>query len=477
MVFSSILFLSVFLPVFLLLYLLVSKTYMHSTTKENMLVLFFSILFYAWGAPKFVFLLLAILYVNFYVVKWMHQSEKHAKCFFALSLFINIGLLAYFKYANFFVGNLNSFLSAIGKEPVSWVDVALPIGISFFTFQSISYTIDVYRGDNKPIGSVLNYFLYILMFPQLIAGPIIRYNSIADSLCKRESTWADRIYGIYVFSVGLAKKVLIANVLGEYVDGVFDNSISQADTLTLWLVMISYSFQIYFDFSGYSDMAIGLGRVMGFRFPENFDCPYISQSITEFWRRWHITLGNWLFNYIYKPLGGSRVDSKFRVAINLMIVFFVSGLWHGAAWNFVVWGLWHGVFIVMDKFFLNKIFTYVNKYVRIFFTYIVILIGWCMFRADNLSDALVLIIGMFAFQDGSNALLIDKQFVTTFVLASMFAFVCASNFGNRLMQMLYSEQMTSRRCVSNASVALLLMIVSISYITASGFNPFIYFRF
>jgi alginate O-acetyltransferase complex protein AlgI len=274
---------------------------------------------------------------------------KRRKFFLTLSLIFNLGLLIYFKYANFFVENLDSILNSFGLKSVVWTKIALPIGISFFTFQKITYTVDVFRKVHAPLKKVWDYAFYILMFPHLIAGPIVRFNLIADQIEDREynETTDNRLTGFFRFTVGLAKKVLIANVLGEQVDKIFALSGGDLTSSLAWIGIVAYTFQIYYDFSGYSDMAIGLARMIGFDFPENFNNPYISQSITEFWRRWHMTLGRFMKDYLYIPLGGNKV-STVRLYFNLWVVFLLSGLWHGAAWNFVLWGAYQGIFLVAD---------------------------------------------------------------------------------------------------------------------------------
>ncbi|MBW6461207.1 MAG: MBOAT family protein, partial [Bacteroidales bacterium] len=315
MVFSSALFLVIFLPVFLIVYYLLPRYF------KNLWVLLASVIFYAWGAPDFFFIVLGAIVVDFYLVRHIPGSNRQLKRLLTgISIFLNVGLLAYFKYANFFVENLNSILGQIGMQPAGWTAVALPIGISFFTFQKITYTVDVYRGLHQPLQRVTDYAMYILMFPQLIAGPIVRYNEVADQLVDRRAneTAENRLAGFFRFVIGLSKKVLIANVLGAEADKVFALDAAGMATGTAWIGVIAYAFQIYFDFSGYSDMAIGLGRMIGFRFPENFNNPYISQSITEFWRRWHMTLGRFMRDYLYIPLGGNKVR-PFRLYVNLWL--------------------------------------------------------------------------------------------------------------------------------------------------------------
>lgn len=472
MVFSSILFIYIFLPVFLVLYHLVG------TRLKNVVVLGASIFFYAWGAPNFVFLILASLIANFFIVKQLGKSSN-PKLFVALSVIINIGMLAYFKYANFFIGNVNYLIQQAGLQPVKWVDVALPIGISFFTFHSLTYTIDVYRNVNKPLEKLSDYLLYILMFPQLIAGPIVRFNTIAGDIADRTAneTLENKLFGFYRFIIGLSKKILIANVLGEQVDMMYAMPTDQVDSGIAWLAVIAYSFQIYFDFSGYSDMSIGLGKMIGFRFPENFDNPYISQSITEFWRRWHMTLGQFMKYYLYIPLGGNRVSTQRRLYFNLALVFLLSGLWHGASWNFVIWGAWHGLFLILDRLFLERVTKYIGLLPRVLLTYIVVLVGWVFFRIENLRQALFYIKKMFSFDFNLPDGLFSTEFITTLVIGFLFAFITLFGFGQRFQKQAFYSMLKPREHLIYAVVSLLFLIICTGYITASGFNPFIYFRF
>ena len=334
MVFSSIEFLFYFLPIVLLIYYIVPKG------AKNFVLLVASLAFYAWGAPDFFLIFIVSMLCNFLITKKLHNTAeiKPRKLWLTLSLILNIGLLAYFKYMNFFMDNLNALLDLSHHSTLQFARVALPIGISFFTFQSISYTVDVYRKVSEPLRRWYDYMLYISLFPQLIAGPIIRYNTIADQLVDRDIPMAGRVEGFRRFTIGLGKKVLIANTLAVVADEVFAMDFHTMSSGTAWIGILAYTFQIYFDFSGYSDMAIGIGRMLGFRFSENFNVPYISQSISEFWRRWHITLGGFMKEYLYIPLGGNRI-SKGRTFFNLWLVFLISGLWHGASWTFVLWGV------------------------------------------------------------------------------------------------------------------------------------------
>ena len=405
MVFSSNIFLLYFMPAFFLVYFLMPRK------TRNYVLLLASLIFYAWGAPEFIIQLIVSLIANFFIVRWMCKTEKTSakKWLCALSIIISLGLLFFYKYGNFTMQNLNALLGLTGHAPLSWKRIMLPIGISFFSFQSVTYTLDTYRGVNQPMKKLSDYMLYITMFPQLIAGPIVRYTDVADQIRQRESTMADRLQGFYRFVIGLCKKILIADVLGLRVDQMLGaanidaaglsevvSRIASLDTGSAWLVALAYTFQIYFDFAGYSDMAIGLGRIMGFTFPENFDNPYTSRSITEFWRRWHKTLGAFIMNYLYIPLGGNRKGTfgsfciiiviaaiavflsgswwvgaalgllavilvlvaifkpekrrNITTEINRMDTMLLGGLWHGASWNFMIWGGLNGLGMVFYRF-------------------------------------------------------------------------------------------------------------------------------
>ncbi len=473
MVFSSSLFIFYFLPVFLLAYYLSDKRY------KNIILLIASIFFYAWGAPKFIFIVLASITLDFYLVRWMYRSTgRKRKQIVTLSVIHNIALLGYFKYANFFVDNLNAILQNVGAGEISWAGVALPIGISFFTFQKMTYPIDVYRKVHGPLDNVWDFAMYILMFPQLIAGPIVRYVEVADQINDRQANenLDNRLTGFFRFTIGLAKKVLIANVLGEYVDKVFALSPAELTTPLAWIGVVAYAFQIYYDFSGYSDMAIGLGRMIGFEFPENFNNPYISQSISEFWRRWHMTLGRFMKGYLYIPLGGNRV-STLRMYFNLWLVFLLSGFWHGAAWNFVVWGAFHGTFLVLDRLFLLKVYKKIGKIPSIVITFFITLIGWVLFRADGLPAAWSYLGQMFALDFTATAFDFDQRFWTMLALGALFAFYGGFRAIEAWQVRVFSKQQNDRIILTMAAGGLLLLIICASSITSQGFNPFIYFRF
>ncbi len=473
MVFSSSLFLVYFLPLFITIYILLPRV------AKNPFILVSSIFFYAWGAPDFIFIVLGTIVADFYIVKLMHHAQGKKKIWWAsFSVILNIGLLGYFKYANFFVDNINYLFEAIGWQQVKWMEVALPIGISFFTFQKITYAIDVYRKVHEPLSKVTDYAMYILMFPQLIAGPIVRYNEIAGQIVDRrehENT-SNRITGFFRFIIGLAKKVLIANVLGEQVDLIFAVDPGSLTTATAWLGVIAYAFQIYFDFSGYSDMAIGIGRMIGFKFPENFNNPYVSQSITEFWRRWHITLGRFMKNYLYIPLGGNRVSTP-RLFFNLWIVFLISGLWHGAAWNFVIWGAFHGLFLVLDRLFLLKFYKKIGKIPSVVITFFISLVGWVFFRSETLPQALTFLEKMFS--ANGNLVQVDtgQKFIFIFILAVIFSFMAVVPGVEKWQENILGYKEKLSRIVWMTLFSILFYFICLASVTSSGFNPFIYFRF
>lgn len=470
MVFAGITFLVYVLPLFLLAYHLVPNKL------KNGFVLAFSIFFYAWGGPKFIFAILGTTFLDFFLVNAMHTSKaaSRKKLLLILSLCLNVGLLFYFKYSNFFVENFNRVLGL----DMQLAKVILPIGISFYTFESLTYVLDVYRGVHKPLKNFWQYQTYILLFPKLIAGPIVRYHDIADQITNREKNYTPdiKLSGFFIFCLGLAKKAILANTLGMQADAVFALPAEQIDTAAAWVGALAYTFQIYFDFSGYSDMAIGLCKIMGFRIPENFNNPYLSSGITDFWRRWHITLGAWMKNYLYIPLGGNKV-TEIKLYRNLIVVFLLSGFWHGASWNFIIWGAYHGVFLILERLFLGKVLEKAGKWIAVPFTFIIVVTGWVFFRNEDFSYASAVIAKMYSFSffDGKFALQNDFMVMATLALVvSWFAF----NSKTQQFQMrLYGEKFsnTGRWMVLAGSIA--LFYISLSFITALNFNPFIYFRF
>ena len=473
MVFSSITFLLYFLPIFLVVYIALPKFL------KNTWILLTSCVFYAWGAPQFLFVVLISAIVDFYLVRWMHNQQilKRKRAILFLSIFMNVGLLAYFKYANFFIENVNSAFSSLGMGEIAWTEIALPVGISFYTFQTLTYSIDIYRGTDKPLARLDNYLLYILSFPQLIAGPIVRFGLVAQQLVSRPDTIDDKLYGFYRFCLGLGKKVLIANVLGRQAEFFLDLPAAELSTADAWFGMLCFTFQIYFDFAGYSDMAIGLGRMMGFTFPENFNNPYNSRSISEFWQRWHITLGTWMRDYLYIPLGGNRVKNG-RLYTNLLIVFVISGFWHGDSWNFVLWGLFHGTFLILDRLFLEKFLHRIGKIPSVLITFLIVVVGWAIFSIEDDVPHLYDYLGrMFAFDFSGISTGITVETLTILGIAALISFACISRLGNRIQSFIYSEKLNATHSIGITLASMVLFCVCVGYVTASGFNPFIYFRF
>jgi alginate O-acetyltransferase complex protein AlgI len=485
MVFSSNVFLLYFMPVFFLVYFILPRK------TRNYFLLLASLVFYAYGAPEFIIQLIVSTITSFYLVRWMNKVEQPGlkKLLCGVSIAIPIGLLLFYKYGNFTMENLNALLGLAGHAPLQWKKILLPIGISFFSFQSVTYTLDTYRKVNKPLERLSDYTLYITMFPQLIAGPIVRYCDVAEQIRQRESTLADRLQGFYRFVIGLCKKILIADVIGFRVDqmlgpavldasevGSFVARISTMDTGTAWLIALAYAFQIYFDFAGYSDMAIGLGRMMGFKFPENFDNPYTSRSITEFWRRWHKTLGAFIMNYLYIPLGGNR-KGKGRTYLNLWLCFLLSGLWHGASWNFVIWGALHGLFICSDKLFLGKVMKKIGAVPSVVLTFLTVTVIWVFFRIEDFGMAWIFVTRLFAFDFSGFAFVGNAHVYTILVMAAFFSFLTLTGWGKRLEQKVYYTDFTDRQHIWVWIVAAFAYFFCIAALNATSFSPFIYFRF
>jgi alginate O-acetyltransferase complex protein AlgI len=485
MVFNSSLFLLYFLPVFLIVYFLIAAKY------KNWFILLVSIFFYAWGAPKFVFFVAGSIVIDYLLMRKIYTSEGGLKkLLFWLSVAMNLGLLIYFKYMNFFVEQFEIMLSWFGTKPGAWVSIALPVGISFITFQKLSYTFDISRKSYAPFKKIQDYALYIFMFPQILAGPIVRANQISGQIEDRsaEENINSRLIGFYRFIIGLAKKVLIADVLADQVNQIFALSSFELSSGLAWIGAIAYTFQIYFDFSGYTDMAIGLARMMGFRLPENFNSPYVSKSITEFWKRWHMTLSMWLRDYIMLPLAykisrklpkeryiGLRVD-KVIYLLAATVTFLLCGFWHGAAWTFIIWGLWQGLFLIFDRLFLLKFFKKIGSIPSILITFFVTVIGWVMFRSPSLDFFYFYIRRMFSFISRENNLWLNSKFWTMLAIAVVFSFIGASKKVEKWQERLYSLP-GDRTIIGFAFLAILLFILSEATITSSGFSPFIYFRF
>lgn len=467
MVFSSILFLFYFAPIFFLAY------YILPHQLKNTWLIISSLLFYWWGAPTFIYVFILSCLIDYWAAILYSKNKK--KIFFYLAIIGNIILLLYFKYFNFFIENINEII----REDLEYTKVILPIGISFLTFQKISYLIDVYRKDCEHQPYFHRYLLFVVLFPQLIAGPIVRYKEISKQLTNRfEQITSTNIYiGLRRFIIGLSKKVLIANVLGEVVDKVFELPTSELSSFAAILGLLAYTFQIYFDFSGYSDMAIGLGKMMGFTFPENFNFPYISKNITEFWRRWHITLSSWMRDYLYIPLGGNQKGS-ISTYFNLMIVFFISGLWHGASWNFVLWGVYHGLFLVIERLFLLKIIKKIPSLISVLYSFIIVSIGWLLFRANSFTEALD-----YFSTFNNNTIKVSSiddfftlKFYTIFTLAIIFSFV--GFFKEKQLNNINLFLPTSKLKLWTSHFSIIILLaLCLGELFASGFNPFIYFRF
>ena len=466
MLFSSIPFIYYFLPAFLIIYYLVPKSL------KNTVMLLASLVFYAWGEPKYVVLMvitIVIGYVSGLLIE-KFRGKTLAKVFLVGSVGIDLALLGYFKYADFFISTVNS---VVGSD-IPLLRVALPIGISFYTFQILSYSVDVYRGDARAQRNPIDLAAYITSFPQLIAGPIVRYIDIEGQLKERTVTFDMAAEGIRRFVIGLAKKILIANTLGELCE-IF-RAEDEKTVLFYWLYAIAFSLHIYFDFSGYSDMAIGLGKLMGFDFMENFNYPYISASVTEFWRRWHMSLGSWFRDYLYIPLGGNRV-SKARWFLNILVVWMATGFWHGAAWNFILWGLWFAFFLVMEKLWLGKLLKK-TKILSHVYVLVYVAISFVLFNAVDLKEAVSYVGGMFGIGGmgfvGGNFFYYLKSYALVLVAACFFATPVSKN----LMKKFRATDIGAKVLTWAEPVVLgLLVVVMTAFLVDGSFNPFLYFRF
>lgn len=472
MVFSSLLFLFRFLPAVLILYFIVPKRF------RNLVLLLVSLIFYAWGEPKYVFLMLfsiLITYLGGFMVDRFRSSgdEKKAKISMIVTVALALSLLGFFKYADFVIETVNR----IGHTDIDLLRLSLPIGISFYTFQTISYVIDVYRGDARVQKNIISYGAYVTMFPQLIAGPIVRYSTIDEQLRTRRESAEEFAGGAERFVVGLGKKVLLANSAGALWDSIRVMDASTMPALTAWLGIAAYTFQIYFDFSAYSDMAIGLGHMFGFRFLENFNYPYQAKSVTEFWRRWHISLGTWFREYVYIPLGGNRV-SRVRFIRNIMIVWMLTGIWHGADWNFVLWGIYYGVLLLVEKLFLKKYLEKTPGWLQHVYTMFTVMIGWFIFTWNENESGFAYLKAMFGMGGGfadrgtvyllyTNAILLGMLILGSTDLPARLAGLCRARIAGR------DTLTTVVRCVFLTAVFLL----STAYLVNASYNPFLYFRF
>lgn len=470
MLFSSLIFLTGFLPLSIGLYYLIPKL----SNLRNFFLTMVSLIFYAWGEPCFVLAMIVSIAVNYLLALLVDSQRnriKSRKVVIAISVLFNLSYLFVFKYLDF---SIRAFSLILGRN-ISPVGIRLPIGISFFTFQAMSYVFDVSRGDGEVQKNPFNVALYISFFPQLIAGPIVRYNTIATQIKNRRENFDDFCSGIYRFTSGLSKKVLLANNFAIVADRAFDQPLSALSTSMAWLGILAYTLQIYYDFSGYSDMAVGLGRMFGFHFLENFDYPYLSKSIREFWRRWHISLGTWFRDYVYIPLGGSRGSNR-RTAFNLIVVWFLTGLWHGAELTFVVWGIYYCVLLLFERFILKeKNASYRNMLVRRIITFFLVVIGWVFFRSPNLMSSVGYLRVMFALSSNP---LINGQFVL--YMREYYHFLVVGfllAIGAVPVLRKHLRKYPKMEYALTALLSCIGFLLSIAYLTKGSYNPFIYFNF
>ena len=464
MVFSSIPFLFFFFPIFLLLY------YISPFKIKNLILLIFSLIFYAWGEPVYIVLMIfssVVDYTNGRLIEKYRDNKVLKRTFMICSVVINLALLGFFKYSDFLIENINNLFNL----SIPLLELGLPIGISFYTFQTMSYSIDVYRGDVKAEHNFLNFMTYVSMFPQLIAGPIVRYQTVSEELSKREITFSKFTSGFVRFLQGLFKKVLIANNVG-YVWSVISGDASEISLLTAWLGLFMFAFQIYFDFSGYSDMAIGMGKMLGFTYLENFNYPYISKSITEFWRRWHISLSTWFKDYVYIPLGGSRCKKIINIR-NILIVWMLTGIWHGAAWNFLLWGLYFGILLILEKFVLKRFLEKLPSFLKHVYAIFFILVGWLIFAFDDMS-----LLKEYALKLFANPFIIDAQFMQYFT--NYFVIIVVAIIFSMPIYPYVKEKFKFNNVIIQIlifAIYIILFMVVTAMLVSDTYNPFLYFRF
>ncbi|MFA6948110.1 MAG: MBOAT family O-acyltransferase [Eubacteriales bacterium] len=476
MVFSSLEFLFLYLPITLIAYFAVPKRFLKW---RNFVLLIVSLIFYGWGEPKYTVIMVATILVNYvcgYIIAanalaGTDASRRRAKIALIMSIVISLGILAFFKYYDFFIINLRSIPGLAGLPTIG---LTLPIGISFYTFQTMSYTIDVYRGDARVQHNIVSFGAYVTLFPQLIAGPIIRYQDVDDMLRERDENAALFASGIRTFLAGMGKKIFFANMAGQLWESFRAIPAGERTVLGAWMGIIFYTFQIYFDFSGYSDMAIGLGKMLGFKFLENFNYPYISKSITDFWRRWHMSLSTWFREYVYIPLGGSRC-AKWKTYRNLLIVWFLTGFWHGASWNYILWGLYFFVLLVIEKTFLLKLLQKTPSFVQHIYALFFIVIGWLLFVFEDMSAGVVYLGNMFG--AGVNCFLSQSDLFDLVRNLPFIIILCVAStpYPKKLFYKLYEKYGATR--VAACAGCLCVMLLGVSYLVSSSFNPFLYFRF
>lgn len=458
MVFSSILFIFRFLPIAMGIYFLTPKKL------KNLSLLILSLIFYSWGEPRYFLLMIASIFVDYFISINIEKNNKNKKIkilLLAISIIFNVGILFLFKYINFFIENINS----IFNMSLNNVKITLPLGISFYTFQTMSYTIDVFLGKVKAEKNIINFGAFVCLFPQLIAGPIVKYIDISKELKNRDINLDEIQEGIRLFILGLGSKVLIANNIGSLWNEVETMGFNNISTILAWMGIIAFSLQIYFDFNGYSLMAIGLGKILGFNFPNNFNYPYESRSITEFWRRWHITLGQWFKQYVYIPLGGNRLG-RARTYFNLFIVWFLTGLWHGASYNFILWGLYFFILICIEK---NGLLNLLNKHKLIshIYTIFFILVGWVLFAVIDLNQIINFLKKMFIFNAGNEWIYYLRNYIITYTIAIIFS--------TSFLKKIYNKFVKSN--IVDTIILITIFLLSIAYLVDSSYNPFLYFRF
>ena len=475
-------FLWIFLPTVLIVNALLSVIPFRSNDirirAKNVFLLLSSMVFYAWGGIRYLLIMLAVILINFLAGLFMDGAGSFKKPVFVLAVCANIGILFYFKYYNLLTDTIE-YLRGVEQGSMGFVRVVLPVGISFYIFQALSYTIDLYNGKTEKQTDIINFALYVSLFPQLIAGPIVIYNDIRDQIVHRVESGDKFVSGIGRFCTGLAKKVIIANALAEAADKIWDvagSDITAMGAGVAWFGMIAYTFQIYYDFSGYSDMAIGLGRMLGFDFKENFDHPYISLSMREFWRRWHISLSSWFRDYVYIPLGGSRTDKKVKVYRNLMIVFLLTGIWHGANYTFFVWGIFHGLLVVIERMGFGRVLDRKGfKPFGAIYTGFMVMIGWVFFRSDTILQAFAYIGRLFKFGRFSYTVL---NFCSMkIIIALIAAILCMGILDGPFKRLMAKFGGNAVFDAAGFAVQMLLLVYSVMLIISGTYNPFIYFRF
>ena len=465
MLFTSISFLYYFLPALIIIYFITPKKY------KNIILLIASLVFYFYGEPKYVFLMITEIIIAYIGAILIDKYNNQSKNILITTIFIHVFLLIIFKYTDFIIQTIND----ISNANIKLLNIALPIGISFYTFQIISYIIDVYNGKVNVQKNIIKLATYVSLFPQLVAGPIVRYQTVEKELDNRTHSFNNFAYGIRRFSIGLAKKVLIANALGELCSKA--SATSEKTIVFFWIFGISYMLQLYFDFSAYSDMAIGLGRIFGFNFPENFNYPYISKSITEFWRRWHISLSTWFKDYVYIPLGGNR-DGKYKQIRNILIVWLLTGIWHGANWTFLIWGLLFGIILIIEKIFLNKFMEKLPSFIRRIYVLFIVMILFIIFSSDNMSVALTNIKGLFGMNGEAFVNDYTLHYLKSYLPVLIIALLGSTPFIKILIDKLRKNKyVNSIINILEPILIVVILVVVTSYLIDNSYNPFLYFRF